>query len=271
MRRSLACIVLIVLAGDAALTAAAADCTCRARGQEFELGQSVCLATAERRAHRDLRHGAEQHLVAVHRDALRGLAMRPAAAPAGHAARASPPRRVSHTARRCTGGLLTRSNDARHRSGRGGLHAQPLRDHIAGILALICCATPAAAASWFELNFGLSGPRYDALVPLCDDRACWARSARRFAHKEGEFWNSNLEIVGIDRVREAGVPPLGTRRRSRAGSAAASRASPTAAPRRALFDPRDLRLARRRWGVEWCVVGLDRNWAYNPSCRMARP
>ena len=25
------------------------------------------------------------------------------------------------------------------------------------------------------------------------------------------------------------------------------------------------------WGVEWCVVGLDRNWAYNPACRMARP
>ena len=25
------------------------------------------------------------------------------------------------------------------------------------------------------------------------------------------------------------------------------------------------------WGVEWCVVGLDRNWAYHPSCRMARP
>jgi hypothetical protein len=25
------------------------------------------------------------------------------------------------------------------------------------------------------------------------------------------------------------------------------------------------------WGVEWCVVGLDRNWAYNPACKMARP
>jgi hypothetical protein len=23
--------------------------------------------------------------------------------------------------------------------------------------------------------------------------------------------------------------------------------------------------------VEWCVVGLDRNWAYNPSCKAARP
>jgi len=25
------------------------------------------------------------------------------------------------------------------------------------------------------------------------------------------------------------------------------------------------------YGVEWCVVGLDRNWAYSPSCKMARP
>ena len=25
------------------------------------------------------------------------------------------------------------------------------------------------------------------------------------------------------------------------------------------------------WGVEWCVMGLDRNWAFNPACKMARP
>jgi hypothetical protein len=25
------------------------------------------------------------------------------------------------------------------------------------------------------------------------------------------------------------------------------------------------------WGVEWCVTRLDRNWAYNPACKMARP
>ena len=24
-------------------------------------------------------------------------------------------------------------------------------------------------------------------------------------------------------------------------------------------------------GVEWCVNGLDRNWAYNPRCRAVRP
>ena len=24
-------------------------------------------------------------------------------------------------------------------------------------------------------------------------------------------------------------------------------------------------------GVEWCVTGLDRNWAYNPACKAAGP
>ena len=24
-------------------------------------------------------------------------------------------------------------------------------------------------------------------------------------------------------------------------------------------------------GVEWCVTGLDRNWAYNPGCKAAQP
>ena len=46
-----------------------------------------------------------------------------------------------------------------------------LKIAFAGALALLSLAQPAAAASWFELNFGLSGPRYDANVPLCDDPA----------------------------------------------------------------------------------------------------
>ena len=25
------------------------------------------------------------------------------------------------------------------------------------------------------------------------------------------------------------------------------------------------------WGVQWCVVGVDRNWAYNPACKAAGP
>ena len=77
---------------------------------------------------------------------------------------------------------------------------------LAGLIAA-ASATPAAAASWFELNFGLFGPRYDALVPLCDDRGVLIQIHSKFSHKEGEFWNSNLEILGIDRIREVAFRP----------------------------------------------------------------
>ena len=33
----------------------------------------------------------------------------------------------------------------------------------------------------------------------------------------------------------------------------------------------DIGFIGQTWGVTWCVVGLDRNWAYNPHCKMARP
>jgi hypothetical protein len=141
---------------------------------------------------------------------------------------------------------------------------------LVGFLALIC-ATPAAAASWFELNFGLSGPRYDALVPLCDDPGVLREISAKFAHKETEYWTSNLEILGIDRVREAAFRPW----------------SAQTIPRRFCSGVARISDGRRHvvrysiaetsgwlgvsWGVEWCVVGLDRNWAYNPTCLMARP
>jgi hypothetical protein len=33
----------------------------------------------------------------------------------------------------------------------------------------------------------------------------------------------------------------------------------------------DLGIIGAEYGVEWCVAGLDRNWAYNPACKMAQP
>ena len=75
------------------------------------------------------------------------------------------------------------------------------------VAGLIASATPAAAANWFELNFGLTGPRYDALVPLCDDRSVLGEISSKFGRKESEYWASNLEIVAIDRVKEVAFRP----------------------------------------------------------------
>jgi hypothetical protein len=134
-------------------------------------------------------------------------------------------------------------------------------------------APPADAASWLEKNFWMSGPLYDLAVPACEDPWVLGKVMSRFAEKERAFWQSSLFIVEIDRVRETAFRPW--------------RGAPNAIPRRycsgvaMVSDQRprpiyywigeDLGMIGASWGVEWCVVGLDRNWAYNPSCRMAQP
>jgi hypothetical protein len=138
-------------------------------------------------------------------------------------------------------------------------------------VSFLLCAAPASAANWFELNFGLTGPRYDALVPLCHDPGVLGQIGSKFSHKEGEFWNSNLVIVGIDRIREAAFRPWDAQtipRRFCNGIARVSDGSRHAVHYSIVETSGWLGVG---WGVEWCVVGLDRNWAYNPACRMARP
>jgi hypothetical protein len=138
-------------------------------------------------------------------------------------------------------------------------------------VGFLLSAAPASAANWLELNFGLFGPRYDALVPLCHDPGVLGQIGSKFGHKEGEFWNSNLVIVGIDRIREAAFRPWDAQtipRRFCNGVARVSDGSRHAVHYSIVETSGWLGVG---WGVEWCVVGLDRNWAYNPACRMARP
>jgi hypothetical protein len=146
-----------------------------------------------------------------------------------------------------------------------------MRRLVVSILLVLACAAPAAAASWFELNFGLSGPRYDATVPLCDDPGVIGQISSKFAHKEGEFWNSNLGIVGMDRIRESAFRPWASQAIPRRFCSALARISDgTRRPVHYSINETGGWLGVG-WGVEWCVVGLDRNWAYNPACRMAKP
>jgi hypothetical protein len=146
-----------------------------------------------------------------------------------------------------------------------------MRRLVVSVFLLLACAAPAAAANWFELNFYLSGPRYDAVVPLCDDPGVIGQISSKFAHKEGEFWNSALGIVGVDRIRESAFRPWAAQtipRRFCSGIAHIS--DGTKRPMHYSINETGSWLGVG-WGIEWCVVGLDRNWAYNPACRMARP
>lgn len=138
---------------------------------------------------------------------------------------------------------------------------------------MLACA--AAAAATVSTAGAGPAPRYftdhTGLVPPCDDPWALGRIAGRFAQKESWFWSSSAAIVELDRVREIAYRPWG----------------PTHVPRRyckaraLISDGRKTEVyysiierggfAGIGSGVEWCVVGYDRNLAYAPRCKVARP
>ena len=129
----------------------------------------------------------------------------------------------------------------------------------------------AQAAGWLEKNFWLDGPRYDAAVPACDDPSALAEIASRFATKEHRFWNSDLQIVSIDHVRETAFRPWDRDLIPRRFCAARALISDGQARRVYYWIGEDAGMIGASWGMQWCVIGYDRNWAYNPACRMAQP
>jgi hypothetical protein len=80
---------------------------------------------------------------------------------------------------------------------------------LRGLLAIsfiaVSAILQASAAGWLEKGIYLIGPRYDGTIPACE--AALDVIASRFAQKEGRFWNSNLQILGFDRVRETAFRP----------------------------------------------------------------
>src|SRR5205814_10497744 len=81
-----------------------------------------------------------------------------------------------------------------------------------GVVTLACALAPlpitgANAANIFELNFWLSGPRYEGQMPTCNAPWTLSKVAARFGEKENSFWQSELAIVDIVNVRETAFRP----------------------------------------------------------------
>jgi hypothetical protein len=171
---------------------------------------------------------------------------------------------------------------ARHRRGLQGLEETVMgRSVLPRVLARIVlimsaavtagAATSAQAANWLEKNFWLSGPRYDHNVPLCTDRGPLDKIAARFPNKESDFWNSSLRIVRFDQIREIAWEPWSSGTIPRRYCAASVMVSDGKHHAINYSIIEDGGMIGSKYGVEWCVAGLDRDWAYNPACRAARP
>ena len=75
----------------------------------------------------------------------------------------------------------------------------------AAVLIGLGTLAPAQAAGLLEKNLYLSGQNYDGVLPPCE--AALGKIAARFAEKEGRFWNSDLQILDFERVREIAFRP----------------------------------------------------------------
>ena len=136
-------------------------------------------------------------------------------------------------------------------------------------VSLAASATQATAANWLEKGIYLVGPRYEGILPPCE--AALDTISLRFTQKEGRFWNSGLTILGFDRVRETAFRPWARETVPRRYCSAVAHVSDGRQRAVHYSIVEDGGMIGMTWGVEWCVTGLDRNWAYNPACKMARP
>ena len=139
-------------------------------------------------------------------------------------------------------------------------------------VSLVAAAGPSAqAANWFEKNGYLIGPRYDSELPSCDNSWALSTIQRRFGTKEGRFWNSDLQITDFDSIKEVALRPWadGTVPRRFCTGRALTSDGTWRMLRYSIIE--DAGMIGANWGVQWCLVGADRNWAYNPDCRAAGP
>lgn len=134
--------------------------------------------------------------------------------------------------------------------------------------------------------FGLSAPAFagGVIVPAeqrhypfngeiapCDDTLVLWKARYHFDDKEYQYWNPPLHITGITDIKEIGYRTNGVAyipRRYCLGTAMIS----DGVPRQIIYQvQQSLGFAGASIGVEMCVVGLDRNFAYSPACSVLRP
>jgi hypothetical protein len=151
-------------------------------------------------------------------------------------------------------------------TGRALLLASAL---VAALAALP--ARTAGAANWLEMDFYLSGPQYEGKLPPCDYRGALVKIASRFNQRENMYWATDLRILFFEKIRETAFRPWAANTIPRRFCSGIVEVSDGSKHPIHYSIAEDTGMIGASWGIEWCIVGLDRNWAYNPACKMARP
>ncbi|MCW6506440.1 hypothetical protein [Lichenifustis flavocetrariae] len=112
---------------------------------------------------------------------------------------------------------------------------------------------------------------YSGELPPCDDPDVLSTISDRFAQKESEYWSSDLTIVTYDRVKAIGVRPWGLDHIPRTFCVARALLNDHSTHEVSYSIGEALGFSGFGDGVTWCIAGLDRDYAFAPACKEARP
>jgi hypothetical protein len=112
---------------------------------------------------------------------------------------------------------------------------------------------------------------YTGQLPQCADPQVLDTIRDRFEQRETGYWNSSLIIDRIERIGATAYRPWGRdfipRRFCHARAVLSN--GKRHALRYSIIE--DGGIIGYTWGVQWCVIGLDRNMHFAPECRAAKP
>src|ERR1700732_2847646 len=111
---------------------------------------------------------------------------------------------------------------------------------------------------------------YDGVLPACGDPAVFERIQGRCHDRESEFWNTGLEILGFENVKEIGYKTNGEDYIPRRYCTARAYLNDEKSRQVSYSINEDLGIIGFGFGVEWCVGGLGRNGVFAPNSNIER-
>ena len=139
------------------------------------------------------------------------------------------------------------------------------------VLAALLCFGATVGAQQFIIPAEKRFSPYYGNLPACDNTWVTGRINDRFQQTQTSYWNSTLTIGGYDRFKEIGFRANGVSYIPRRYCIARVMMSDQK-ERTIIYDiQEDTGIIGWGWGVQFCVVGLDRNSAYSPACSVLRP
>ncbi|MDE3176399.1 MAG: hypothetical protein KGM15_09890 [Pseudomonadota bacterium] len=145
-----------------------------------------------------------------------------------------------------------------------------MRLALLGLALLGLCATARADSPYTGPAEQRFSP-YVGNVGKCDDAGVLARIQGVFRTTQNAYWKEDLQIAGFDRVREISLRGNGTEYIPRRYCIARGHLSDDSV-HTVIYDIEESQgIIGFGDGVEWCVVGLDRMFAFSPACSSLRP